>query len=126
MLFKDLKINERFIWKNWNHTKIDKNTSIADEYECSDYMADNKEVIKIENKIFRLKRKTPNKNDLGKFIRKLRAEKAILLKHMADYLEISCSDLSSIEMGRKAMPEDLMNKAVEFFHKIYSEDSKKL
>lgn len=48
--------------------------------------------------------------ELGKMIRIFRMEHGLLLKDMADKLGYPPSFLSAIEMGRKSVPEDFLEK----------------
>ncbi|HBD95703.1 MAG: hypothetical protein A2015_02980 [Spirochaetes bacterium GWF1_31_7] len=48
--------------------------------------------------------------DLGKFLRKLRIDRNLLLKDMADLLNVSPAYLSSIENGKKEPPFDWVVK----------------
>jgi transcriptional regulator with XRE-family HTH domain len=47
---------------------------------------------------------------LGKALRVLRMERGLLLKDMADGLEVSSSFLSAVETGRKSVPDDFVEK----------------
>jgi len=49
---------------------------------------------------------------LGKALRKLRIDRGLRLLDMAKDLGISAAYLSSIEMGRKRVPDDLVKKIV--------------
>ena len=49
----------------------------------------------------------------GKYLRTLRIEKEILLKEMAEKLDISSAYLSGLELGKKAISESLLEKIVE-------------
>ena len=51
-----------------------------------------------------LRRYNMKLSDLGKFTRKYRIDKNILLKDMAEELGISTAFLSAVETGRKAVP----------------------
>ena len=44
----------------------------------------------------------------GKALRKLRIDRGLLLKDMADGINVTPSFLSSVEAGRKAIPSDLI------------------
>ena len=51
----------------------------------------------------------------GRFVRKLRIDKGYLLKDMADYLNVSASFLSAVEMGKKKIPSDWNAKVTSYF-----------
>lgn len=51
----------------------------------------------------------------GKEVRKLRIDKEVTLRKMADELEISPSHLSSVETGKRALTDDLKEKIISFF-----------
>lgn len=52
---------------------------------------------------------------LGRQIRKLRLDKGVRLKDMADAFEVTSSFLSAVENGRKAMPDDWLQKLDRYF-----------
>lgn len=52
---------------------------------------------------------------LGKFLRKLRIDRGEVLKDMADKLEVSSAFLSSVENGKKKMPEAWKCKIPEIY-----------
>ena len=45
-----------------------------------------------------------NISDFGKFMRKLRIDKNLILKDVAEMLEVSSAFLSAVEMGKKSIP----------------------
>ena len=49
-------------------------------------------------------------NSLGKFIRKYRIDHSLLLKNMADKLNIGSAYLSGMETGAKPIPSDMADK----------------
>ncbi|MNH81813.1 Helix-turn-helix domain protein [compost metagenome] len=49
----------------------------------------------------------------GKFLRGLRLENEILLKDMADVLNVSSAYLSSLELGKKSVPDSFVAKIVD-------------
>ena len=51
----------------------------------------------------------------GKEVRKLRLENSMVLKDMADALEVSAAWLSATETGRKPAPEALVSKIAKLF-----------
>jgi transcriptional regulator with XRE-family HTH domain len=51
---------------------------------------------------------------IGKALRKLRIDRAWLLKDMADGIGVSPSFLSAIETGRKPMPEDFIERIAKW------------
>lgn len=51
----------------------------------------------------------------GRFARKLRIERDMMLFEMAEALEVSPSFLSSVERGKKAIPTDWSQSFVEIF-----------
>lgn len=51
----------------------------------------------------------------GKEIRKLRIDNSMLLREMADHLDVSPAWLSAVETGRKNIPDHLVDQIVEFF-----------
>lgn len=52
---------------------------------------------------------------LGRQIRRLRLDKAVRLKDMAEAFEVTSSFLSAVENGRKAMPEEWYDKLESYF-----------
>jgi len=52
----------------------------------------------------------------GKAIRKIRIDRNLLLKDMADALEVSSPFLSSIETGKKQVPPDFLNRLCEYYN----------
>ncbi|MFP3637828.1 helix-turn-helix domain-containing protein [Paraburkholderia sp. SIMBA_054] len=61
-------------------------------------------------------------NDFGKMVRQLRIEQGLLLKHMADALELSSAQLSDMEVGRKPLTAEIGHKAVAFFAPLVESD----
>ena len=53
--------------------------------------------------------------DFGKFIRKYRIDKGLVLKQMADALEVSSAFLSGVETGSKPLPIDIEKKIASLF-----------
>ncbi|KAB7782196.1 helix-turn-helix domain-containing protein [Methylorubrum populi] len=53
-------------------------------------------------------------NALGKALRNLRMDRDWLLKEMADGVGVSSSFLSAIETGKKAIPDDLVDRIVKW------------
>ena len=53
--------------------------------------------------------------DFGKFIRKYRIDKGLVLKQMADALEVSSAFLSGIETGSKPLPINIEKKIASRF-----------
>lgn len=53
--------------------------------------------------------------EFGKLLRFYRIENGMILKEMAEILEIPSSYLSSIEMGRKAVSKEFLEKLFEKF-----------
>lgn len=51
----------------------------------------------------------------GKFLRKLRIERDMVLKDMAKILDVSSAYLSSIELGKRAIPSSFLNKLISEF-----------
>ncbi|MND50730.1 Helix-turn-helix domain protein [compost metagenome] len=49
----------------------------------------------------------------GKYLRGLRLENEILLKDMADVLNVSSAYLSSLELGKKSVPDSFVTKIVD-------------
>lgn len=49
----------------------------------------------------------------GKYLRGLRLENEIFLKDMADVLNVSSAYLSSIELGKKSVPDSFVAKIVD-------------
>ncbi len=54
-------------------------------------------------------------NALGRELRKLRIDRGEIIKTMAENLGYSPSYLSAIEMGRREVPKDLVDKVVEIY-----------
>lgn len=51
----------------------------------------------------------------GRMVRKLRIDKGVRLKDMADYLDVPSSFLSAIENGRKQIPDSMIDGVHEYF-----------
>lgn len=51
----------------------------------------------------------------GRYVRKLRIDGGYLLKNLADYLGVTASYLSAVEMGKRKVPDDWKAKIAEFF-----------
>ncbi|MGG2141275.1 helix-turn-helix domain-containing protein [Symbiopectobacterium sp. RP] len=45
----------------------------------------------------------------GKYLRKLRIDRGMVLKNMADMLGVSSAYLSAIELGKRAIPDSLID-----------------
>lgn len=60
----------------------------------------------------------------GKEIRKLRVDRDVTLRKMADSLNISPSYLSSIETGKRALTDDVRDKMIGYFNLSLSEVNK--
>lgn len=54
--------------------------------------------------------------NFGKYVRILRIKKGLILKDMADDLNISISFLSAMETGRRPIPEHIIDKIVEIYN----------
>lgn len=63
--------------------------------------------------------------DFGKFLRKIRIDCGEILKDMADKLGVSAAYLSAVEMGKRNIPNEWINKISEFYH-LTSEEKEKL
>jgi len=50
----------------------------------------------------------------GKELRKLRIDRSMLMKHMAEGLNVSPSFISAIEAGRKAIPSGFIERVASF------------
>jgi len=53
--------------------------------------------------------------EFGKILRKLRIDKGEILKNMADRLNMSSAYLSAIEMGKRAIPNNLVTRLIEIY-----------
>jgi transcriptional regulator with XRE-family HTH domain len=53
--------------------------------------------------------------EFGKILRKLRIDKGEILKNMADRLNMSSAYLSAIEMGKRAIPDNLVTRLIEIY-----------
>ena len=51
----------------------------------------------------------------GRYVRKLRIDSGYLLKDMADFLGVTSSYLSAVEMGKRKIPIDWADKIIAFF-----------
>lgn len=54
--------------------------------------------------------------EFGRLIRKIRIDRSLLLKEMADRLGVTSAYLSAVELGKKNIPQDLVNKICEVFN----------
>ena len=54
-------------------------------------------------------------NDFGKWLRKFRIDKGLLLKEMAEHLGVSSAFLSALERGKKHIPKNLIKKICEIY-----------
>ena len=52
----------------------------------------------------------------GRFVRKLRIDTGFSLKNMADNLGVTSSYLSAVELGKRKIPVDWVDKLIEFFN----------
>lgn len=55
----------------------------------------------------------------GKAVRKLRVENEALMRDMAIALGVSSAYLSAIEMGRKKLTDDLVEKFIRYFRDLH-------
>ena len=62
--------------------------------------------------------------NLGKFLRVYRIEHGLLLYDMAKSLNMRSSELSGIEMGRKPIPTNFLEKLIEIYTFTISEKAK--
>jgi transcriptional regulator with XRE-family HTH domain len=53
--------------------------------------------------------------EFGKFVRKLRIDRGLMLGDMADGLQTSSAYLSAVETGKKKISDDLVDKVIAFF-----------
>lgn len=53
--------------------------------------------------------------EFGKFVRKLRIDKGVVLGDMADMISLSSAYLSAVENGKKSITEDLLEKIAAYF-----------
>jgi hypothetical protein len=53
--------------------------------------------------------------DFGKALRKMRIDRGEVLKHMADKLGWTSSYLSAIEVGKRVIPEDLIERLATLY-----------
>lgn len=51
----------------------------------------------------------------GKFCRKLRIDKGELLRDMADHLGVTAAYLSAVEIGKRNIPEEWINKIIGIY-----------
>lgn len=51
----------------------------------------------------------------GKKLRKLRIEKDLLLKDMAEHLNISAAQLSAIELGKRSISSDIVSRLIDVY-----------
>lgn len=61
---------------------------------------------------------------LGKYLRKLRIDKDLLMKDMAADLGITKSHLSAIELGKRNLPRSLADKIIVVYKLNYKEKMK--
>ena len=61
--------------------------------------------------------------DFGRFLRKIRIDCGEILKDMAEKLNVSAAYLSAVEMGKRNIPEQWVNKISDLYN--LSEDEKK-
>lgn len=54
-------------------------------------------------------------NEFGRSIRRLRLDRQLLLKDMADGLGVSSAFLSSVEMGKRKVPKGWVDKIAELY-----------
>lgn len=57
----------------------------------------------------------------GKKLRKIRVDKDMLLKDMADELKVSCAYLSSVENGKRDVPQEWIKKISKLYSVDFSE-----
>ena len=62
--------------------------------------------------------------DFGKFLRKIRIDCGEILKDMADKLNVSAAYLSAVEMGKRNIPGQWINKISELYNLTEEEKSK--
>ena len=63
--------------------------------------------------------------DFGRFLRKIRIDCDEILKDMAEKLNVSAAYLSAVEMGKRNIPEQWVNKVSELYA-LSDEDKEKL
>ena len=63
--------------------------------------------------------------DFGRFLRKIRIDCDEILKDMAEKLNVSAAYLSAVEMGKRNIPEQWVNKISELYA-LSDEDKEKL
>lgn len=61
--------------------------------------------------------------DFGRFLRKIRIDCGEILKDMAEKLNVSAAYLSAVEMGKRNIPEQWINKISDLYN--LSEEEKK-
>lgn len=54
--------------------------------------------------------------DFGRFLRKIRIDSGEILKDMAEKLNVSAAYLSAVEMGKRNIPEQWVNKISELYN----------
>lgn len=54
--------------------------------------------------------------EFGKAIRKIRIDNGHILKDMADALGVSSSYLSAVEVGKKNVPQDFVDRIAKIYH----------
>lgn len=62
--------------------------------------------------------------DFGKFLRKIRIDCGEILKDMAEKLNVSAAYLSAVEMGKRNIPEQWVNRISELYGLSEEEKSK--
>lgn len=63
--------------------------------------------------------------DFGRFLRKIRIDCGEILKDMAEKLNVSAAYLSAVEMGKRNIPEQWVNKISELYA-LSDEEKEKL
>lgn len=63
--------------------------------------------------------------EIGKFLRKYRIDRGLLLKDMASEIGVTSAYLSAIENGKKRPTEDLVDKIIRTYH-LNNEESAEL
>lgn len=62
--------------------------------------------------------------DFGRFLRKIRIDCGEILKDMAEKLNVSAAYLSAVEMGKRNIPEQWVNRISELYNLSEEEKSK--
>ena len=55
-------------------------------------------------------------NELSKFLKKLRVDKSLTQKDVADYLKVSPAFYSSLEISKKPINEEIADKLIKLFN----------